>query len=80
MTGGYRFQDAGPESRCFGGHNLMLRIGEYQESKIELNKREEDIELSNCLYDSCVIIPKLYLDDLKQVHIDKFVLDNIVIR
>ena len=44
MTGGYRFQDAGSESKCLGGENMLLGTGEFQKTIAESFGAVKDVK------------------------------------
>lgn len=44
MTGGYRFQDAGEDSNCIGGENVLLGTGKAQKSVVELKQHAADVK------------------------------------
>ncbi|MBR1543175.1 MAG: right-handed parallel beta-helix repeat-containing protein [Bacteroidaceae bacterium] len=43
MTGGYRFQDKGVDSKCFGGENVLLGTGPSQKMVVELQNYIDDV-------------------------------------
>lgn len=44
MTGGYRFQEAGADSNCTGGENVLLGTGPSQKTVVELKRRVADMK------------------------------------
>ena len=45
MTGGYRFQDAGAESNCVGGENILISSGPSQKTVVELKRYVADVKV-----------------------------------
>ena len=43
LTGGYRFQDAGEESNCIGGENVLLGTGKTLKTVADLKRRVADV-------------------------------------
>jgi len=74
LTGGYRFEDAGSDSHCIGGQNVLLGIGMFQKTKVDLSRRAFDIQIESCTYKKGELtIPKQYAEVLKSVRVDSFV-------
>lgn len=82
MTGGYRFEDAGLESNCIGGQNVLLGVGPFQKYTIDISRRLNDIYLDSCSItrDYKVIIPKKYKDVIGEMSIGQFVSDYVVFQ
>lgn len=81
MTGGYCFQDAGENSKCFGGQNILLNISKYKKYKIELHQRINDINLDNCsLTRGKIIIPKHYEHILDGFHFDALIKKQLMFK
>lgn len=82
MTGGYRFEDTGKDdSRCIGGENLLLGIGNFQKKVVKLKYSAPDFTLEGCKYKKGkVVIPKRYGALLDSLCIDSFVRNYILLR
>jgi len=82
MTGGYRFQDTGKnDSRCIGGENLLLDIGDFKKRVVELKCSAPDYTIEGGKYkNGKVIIPKGYRGLLDSLRIDSFVRKYISLR
>lgn len=78
MTGGYRFQDAGIESQCVGGENLIIGIGKRQKFVVELMNYVEDIKIEGKMKKEKLFLPKKYKDLLAVLAFSDFVKKYII--
>ena len=44
MSGGYRFEDNGSESNCYGGQNVLLGTGEVQKIVLDVSNISRDFD------------------------------------
>ena len=81
LTGSYRFEDAGNNSSCFGGQNLLLNLGSFTKNKINLSKKTDDIVLKGCiLTKGKLFIPRKHAKVLNDMKTDVFIRNYIVFR
>ena len=76
LAGGYRFQDAGSESKCIGGQNARLGLGPFLKYDISLTNQVEDIEITDCMFEN----DKLYVPRSKESFLDSLRIDGFVRR
>lgn len=78
MTGGYRFQDAGYNSLCKGGQNLLLGIGNWKKTIVDLTNKTEDITFEGSkTKDGHLFIPNVYKWSLDSLRISTFIRNYI---
>lgn len=71
ITGGYRFEDAGANSHCIGGQNLLLGIGSFRKTKMDLYRHVKDIEIKGCkIKKGKLAMPKQYTNLLDSICVD----------
>ena len=82
MTGGYRFEDAGDNTNCFVGQNVLLGKGKFLNTIVDVHNSMTDYSFKGKESENNkkILIHKSEAKKLKELDLDKLVMRQIIIR